>query len=504
MTLETRIKSLFMSSPYPGDLKFGGQPTGLLYALSLLVERKERKYQDRDRVKQEVEVWCPNGVENVENSQFENELVKNLRERKPKIVGISTFSVSYQNAVQIKDLVKRISPETIVVFGGAHIDNSVKYTRQKGKLDADFEIAGDGMYLLYQLYQTIEQNPLATTDDIKRIVSENAGSFNNLAGAGLLMYEKAEKLVEVKTKGEPAKLEDTPFIRRYVLKDEDKLSRSFSSLFSGKTIQIIVGQGCPNSCEFCSEGIKRAWYADDSPRSRNYLRSLSHLEQELQHVKAEGYSSIFFDDSTFLAKPKEYLGKLFNLLKKYGLEWGCQTTIGTVDANRELVARMKESGCSYVYLGLETFDGELRDSFGSQKYGGVSAESALETLCQEGVRTGVSLTFGHPSHFDKYETTHETESSVRYTIDKTGQLIEKYPNICMVSLNLVTYHPGTRYSERYEEKVLPVEFTANINNTSPYKSFEEGIGQHPYGMTPELASFIKDYARTKLKDKVVM
>ncbi len=487
------IKALFMSTPYPGKQKFGGQPTGLLYALSILGNKGEN-----------IQVWCPEGLSNeTEDEKFKIELEDFIKKSNPKILGISTFSVSYKNALKIMKFAKEISTEIVVIFGGAHEDNFVKYYREKKNIDADFVIAGDGMFILYKLYKLIENNSHSTVEEIKRRVSESKEEFSKLEGAGILLYNQDGKLKEIKTIGIPISLDKIPIISRHLLKDGEKIAKESFTIFNGKkTAQIIVGRGCPYYCAFCSESLKKVWYGNDSPKSINFIRSLKHVEKELNLIKKQGYTAIFFDDSTFLGKPKNYLEKLFDLLNKYDFEWGCQTTQNSVYFNKDLLSKMKKSGCSYIYIGIEHFDGETRDAFGNNKYGNVSTEAVIELLKKYGIRVGISLTFGHPDESDPKEATKENEKTVRYTIDKMADLIKKCENVIGISLNIITYQPGTICSERYEKKVGKILYTDIPNDFEPFRSFEEGIGPHAIGVTIELAEFILSYAKIKIGKKL--
>jgi len=513
--LEQRTNVLFLSAPYPGNQKFAGQPTGLLYALSVLADRKEHEYKSRAEVAEEIKVWCPNSVPDFDSSEFKQELIDYLTSKKPKLVGISTFSVSYQNAVAVRDLVKQISPETVVVFGGAHEDNYVKQYRERESIDSDFVVAGDGSYLLDELYKIVEENPDATITEIKKKVVKEKERFGELRGAGVLLFNDDNDLVEVFTqryiadsiKREPVRLDQLPIIQRYLLKDEDDLSRQFDIFGDKKTAQVMVGQGCPYSCGFCSEGIKKTWFDEDSPRSINSARDLSHLEKELMALERNGYETIFFDDSTFFARSKSYMRGVLALLKKYDFEWGCQTTQNSIHNMKDLLGEMKESGLKYVYIGIEHYDGQLRDSFGKSigggnKFNGYAIEDTLDLLTGNEISVGVSLTFGHPDPFSKDEVTRESETTIKYAIDRTSELISKYKNIEGVSLNLITYHPGTPISERYEQKVGSIDYTGLPNNSEPFNQFEEGIGQHPKGMTSNLAEYVLTYARDNLGKKL--
>jgi radical SAM superfamily enzyme YgiQ (UPF0313 family) len=511
--LEQRTNALFLSAPYPGDQKFGGQPTGLLYAISVLANRKEAELGSKDKVAEQVEVWCPEGVIDFASSKLKEELTNHFGEKRPKLVGISTFSVSYQNAIEIKDHIKDISPKTVVVFGGAHEDNFVKHYRADGQVEADFVVAGDGPYLLDSLYQIIENNSGATVEGIKEAVLRNKDQLGDLAEAGVLLFNYERGLEEVFTqtvvesnKRRPIRLDDIPLTPRYLLKDEEEVSSQFD-IFEGMTAQVMVGQGCAYSCGFCSEGIGRTWFDEDSPKSVNPARNLEHFKRELDALREAGYRSIFFDDSTFFAKSKGYMRGVLNLLQQAGFEWGCQTTQSSIHAMRDLLPAMKDSGFKYVYVGVEHFDGDLRDSFGKtinagNKFGAHSVESTLDLLLEHNISTGVSLTFGHPDPSSEEEVTRENETTARYAIDRVSELVETYQNLDGVSLNLITYHPGTPISERHEKKVGSVDYVGHPNSRKVFGQFEEGIGPHAPGMTEELANEILVYAREKLGDKL--
>ncbi|MEN9626081.1 MAG: hypothetical protein RL557_409, partial [archaeon] len=220
-------------------------------------------------------------------------------------------------------------------------------------------------------------------------------------------------------------------------------------------------------------------------------------------LSVNGYQSIFFDDSTFFAKSRDYMTGLVGLLKEYNFEWGCQTTQNSVHMMADLLPEMKNSGLSYVYMGIEHYDGHMRDSFGKNIGGGDkfnkhSIEDTLKILQDNEIKIGLSLTFGHPDPASPFEETKESRVTTSYSIDRTAELIGKFPNVAGISLNLITYHPGTPNSERYEEKVGAIAYTSHPNKREPFTRFEEGMGPHPQGMTDELARHILDYAREKI------
>jgi radical SAM superfamily enzyme YgiQ (UPF0313 family) len=510
----TPINSLFISSPYPGELKFGGQPTGLLYALTILSERKS-KNQTHQQIRNNIKVICPSGIPDLDNSVFKDELISLIRTFKPKIVGVSTFTVAYENALKIMAIVKNISKDTVVIFGGGHEDNFVKYYKQQGFVDADFVIAGDGMYILDWLYDFIEKRSNLTVNQIKHEVIAKNNELGLLSGVGLLLFNYSNKLlfydtqryIQDKLKRKPIRFDQLPLLPRYLLLDEDKLSSQYFIFDNKKTAQIMVGQGCPFSCAFCSEGIKKVYYDDFVSGSVNMIRDIKHVEKELKELKKNKYSAIFFDDSTFLAKPKDYVVSLIKLIHKYKFDWDCQTTQSSIHYFKEELNFFKQHGCKYIYIGLEHFDSNLRDSFGKSiglgsKFMNYNFDETMELLKAADIAVGISLTFGHPNPFDEQETTQESEATVKFAIDKTAEDMKKYSNIIGISINIITYHPGTLISQRYEEKVGKLDFTKHPNNFYPFTSFEEGLGPHAPGMTKALAEFILKYSKKSFGSKL--
>jgi len=509
-----QINSLFLSAPYPGTLKFKGQPTGLLYALSVLANRKSLELGEK-KLKQHMVVWGPDTVLDFDKSNFKKELSNYLKTKKPQFVGISTFTISYKNSINIFKFIKKILPKTIVIFGGSHEDNFVKYYRKKNKIDVDFVVSGDGMFILDWLYSLIENNWPISLDELKNKILKQKDELGKLPGTGLLLFNHKNKLINLFTQTnildsiyrKPIRLDQIPIMPRYLLKDEKEVSSCFDIFNNKKTAQMMIGQGCPFSCGFCSEGIKKVWYDLDSPRSLNFIRSLNHVKKELKILKKEKYKAIFFDDSTFLAKPKNYVFDLIKLVGKYGFIWGCQTTQSSIHTFADLMTFFKENGCEYIYIGLEHFDKEMRDSFGKQigsgnKFLNYNFEDTLTIIKKARINLAVSLTFGHPDPLSNNEKTRENKNTVKFAIDKTSDLIKKFPNIIGVSLNIITYHPGTKITQRYEEKMGDIGFTDLPNNEKPFTIFEEGMGPHAPGMSKQLANYILRYAKKKFGDKL--
>ena len=134
-------------------------------------------------------------------------------------------------------------------------------------------------------------------------------------------------------------------------------------IFNNKnTAQVMACVGCVESCEFCFESASPTLYGVPKLQQRNPENVL----KELDLLKEQDYKAIFFDDSTFTQNPHT-TNRLMELMterrKETGeyFEWGCQTTIRSVDPEQRqgLLKKMAEAGCTYVYFGLEQAEPDI-------------------------------------------------------------------------------------------------------------------------------------------------
>ncbi len=512
------IKSFFFCAPYAGELKFTGQPTGLLYALSVLANRKYQECNDCDYVRETIKVWNPKGLCKETEQGIVQELQKWIKEFRPSVVGISTFSVSYKNALKLMRFIKEIDRSIIVVFGGAHEDNYVSYYVKNNKVDADFVFAGDGMYMLDKFFQLLEERAYQNNADLKNEILKRSDEFEALPGAGVMLFNHSCSLKRVQSyggcserKSNPISFDEIPLMPRYLLIDERKESLSYTMFGDEMTAQVMLGQGCPHSCPFCSEGIKKVWYESTAPGIRSQTRDIEKIELELDALYKAGYRNIFFDDSTMLAKPKYFLKAICSKLKSLGVQWGGQTTLASVYAYTDLLSEMYESGMRYLYLGIEHFHDEMIDSFGKKagagdKYGSANLDEVLKQFEANKIKTAMSLTFGHQNSGVDDLSTLESKDTVVFAIDVMKEYLDKYPETVVgVSLNIITYHPGTIISENFEKRFgYAPDFIGHPNLGAPFEYFEEGVGPHVKGVEKDLVQFIWSYSKETLKDKLLL
>jgi len=181
-------------------------------------------------------------IEFVINEKIQD-LVQKILEFKPKIVGIGVYIWNATDISQLIDILKKVSPHTIVVLGGPE----VSYTPFRVNFDsADYIIQGEGEEQFYTLCKDILEHK-----DIKQRI----------------FYPK---LLDLNTIELPYKY--------YNQNDIDH-----------RYIYVEASRGCPYSCEFCLSSIDK--------KVRNF--DIDMVLEEFELLWEKGVRNFKFIDRTF-------------------------------------------------------------------------------------------------------------------------------------------------------------------------------------------------------------
>lgn len=485
----------FVLAPYGGEiLRFRGEPTSLLYAIAPLVD-EIRQGRVPGFSLDDLALLNPPGA----GPQFHREFEARLRQQRLRLLCISTLTAAYGEARKLAATAKRVDPRIVVVFGGPHEDDA-PHPAASFDPNVDFSVRGDGDNALLDIGRLVLANEHASVDEIKALLLDLAQNEYPLPridhpGRAVITFRDARggpvEVLCARGQGrdiEGVDLDSLPLMPRELLLEED--TRQFSIFRRhGKnlrTAQIMTHRGCHWNCSFCSES------AQNQPNRKVTSRSVESVIAEIEAVRNLGYEAVFFDDSTFTfhsARRQEFLARLYAYLavQTPQLEWGCQTRIDQIRLSD--LHEMKEAGCSYIYLGVESSSAEMLRQMnkhvlptGLER---TTLEDAFYAINQARIRVGVSLIFGvaSPNHRETAET--------RDTIIETLEFIRRqteFGNIAVVSLNLATYYPATQMTR---ESGQHLDFVQPIRHRGyPWNRYEEGEGQHPEGVDREMAELI--------------
>lgn len=518
-------KIWFVSAPYGGDvLRFNGEPTSLLYAIAPLVDAISRPPRGSALAALSLgDIALLNPP--VTSEPLYAELEERLRRQSLRLLCISAMTASTEEARRIARLAKAVNPNTIVVFGGPH-EGQVEYKTAVDPLFrdvVDFSVAGDGEYALLRLTDILWRCDGADPDAVKEEVQRCKEEFLECRGWGSLWFNLKGRSQQLPFSNQRVDLDGVPRMPRELLCEAD--TRTFSVFkrqgWNVKTAQIMTHRGCSWHCNFCTEAIRLNRRSLVSVREEvdevlSFGRSPITLDlgDDMVTLERSPYEAIFFDDSTFTTRSRsrrDYLARLFDHLSEKGVEWGCQTRLDQID--EPILREMKRGGCSYVFVGMESFNDDMLWSMqkGLTKE---EIEKAFDVVNSVGIRLGVSLVFGAPH--ENSATTIETPASIHETAAFLARQADR-GNITLISPNVATYYPGSQITQELLKAVVARSLAPRsgsesaglvngvavadayekvsfrrpfVNRGYPWNRFEEGEGLHAWNFGREQADLV--------------
>lgn len=265
-------------------------------------------------------------------NDYKDELTYKLRNEKVKCVAIpTTFYLSEHPIMEIVSFVREHNSETKIVVGGPFIAALVNLNQANqqiiqhvfSEIGADFYIySSEGENTLSELVGVLKNNsPVDKIDNLfylsqgRYLSTSNNRENNNLE----------ENTVDWKLFGN----------NRY------------------KVFNVRTSKSCPFRCSFCNYHQIAGEYT---------TVSVDAIERELDTLKERGHAfGIGFVDDTFNVPPNRFKEIMRMMIRnKYNFKWAsyfrCQF------ADRETIELMKESGCEFVFLGIESANQKILDN----------------------------------------------------------------------------------------------------------------------------------------------
>ena len=350
-----------------------------------------------------------------------------IKKHDPKILGISTSTHTYKNALKTAKLAKTFNRNITTILGGPHSSIMDMETLQNENVDV-----------------VVRQEGELTMVEFANVVINGKGSISSIEG---ITYRKEGSIR--RNPGRPLiqNLDILPFPARSLL--PLKMYKVPAT--------IITGRGCPSQCIFCAA---KALSGD-----RYRVRSPDNVVEETEQIYSEiNPQFLFVADDTFTIfhdRTKEICKRYHNL----GIRWVCESRVNTI--NREMVKEMAEAGCFMIQFGVESGSQSILNSIRK----GITVEQVRKavSMCKDyGVKPVCSFMIPHPE--DTLKTIQETES-----------LMEEFRDLgANIFVSLTTPFPGTFLYDNAEKLGLEyvTQDTDEFNLATPvirtkYLSVEE-------------------------------
>jgi len=249
------------------------------------------------------------------------ELVSQVAELKPDLVGISVLTFSLLDALKSARLIKQVNPRTKICFGGMHVNLFPLETLRLPEVD--FVIHGEGERSFLWLVQALEQK--ASPEQLRAI-----------PGLG---WKDGDQVFLNREKDIIPDLNQLPFPAR----DLTNMKRYSHVLQRGNQFASIQSsRGCPFGCIFC-----------DIRRTRFRVRSVENVLQEIRHLAEQGVDDLFFVDDTITVNKKR-VREFCRAIVKSGVKVYFKISARTDTIDEELLADLREAGCYRIHYGVET------------------------------------------------------------------------------------------------------------------------------------------------------
>ena len=337
------------------------------------------------------------------DSLFEKDdnLVQAVREVNPGIIGLSFLTSEYGAALSMIKQLKSVCPDSIYMAGGPHISSCIGIEAAL-KLGLDFAVYGEGEATCLELCLRIRSN--RDTKDIP----------------GIYWRDRDGQMVKNPPLPLISDIDLLPFPARHLIKGEKYLLPPgyIRHYFSNGTFVLLSSRGCNSHCTFCDSQITFG----RKVRRRKVAKVIEEIEQASRFLSFE---SIYFLDDTFTLN-HEWLYRWCDEIKKMDIPWGCQTRVSSV--NRDILFKMKDSGCVQVDYGVESGSLKVLKSI-KKSQTPEKIIRAFELTREIGLRTFASMIVGLPE---------EREEDVKLSMDLVKQIKPDFLHV-----TFATPLPGT-------------------------------------------------------------
>ena len=330
----------------------------------------------------------------------------------------------------------------ITILGGTHLHNLYHSTKDLKVNHVDYTIVGEAEESLPLFIEELQKpNP----------------NFEIISG---LNYIKDGKIFQ----NAPAFVEDIDKlpITDWSLVDLKSYPRSYLAR-KHPYAPILTSRGCPYPCTFCSiPSISGRKFRPRSPEK---------VVEEMKRLYELGVKEVmFWDDNFTLVRPRAM--KICELLIKENMNliWSCPQGVRIDLIDDEILAKMKQSGCYYVSLGIESGSNRVLQDM-KKKITVEKIREKVPLIKKAGINSWGFFILGYPT---------ETKEDILATINLSRE----------IGLSRVSYHiyqpvPGTEAFDtfvtdkniqwdkiKFSESIFPPKgMTANDLKNAQKKAF---------------------------------
>lgn len=298
-----------------------------------------------------------------------DELARNIAERRPKYVGISACTMDIEAGSDLSKRLKSIDKDIVTIVGGPHV-TAIPEDAMRQFRDFDIAVIGEGEETICDLLDSLE--------------GRSGRKINEIDG---IIYRDKDSVVRTAGRKHIKDLDSLPLPAWDLLPDLKKFYFAPPwTMHSGNTATIITSRGCPFRCIYCDRKV-----------FGNVVRSHS-ADYVMKMIKVlyddYGVRHLRISDDNFMTDRKRLL-RICQLIQKedLGISWSCLARVDSIDA--DILREMKKAGCWSIAFGVETGSQKIHDI----EKKGVKLEQVargVKLTREAGIKTISFNIIGHP------------------------------------------------------------------------------------------------------------
>jgi radical SAM superfamily enzyme YgiQ (UPF0313 family) len=243
---------------------------------------------------------------------------------------ISPFFPDIRTCVET---VRKYAPKTRIIIGGGMVSSQPEIIFKL--LEPDFAVIGEGEYTLKELFECLEKQ-----EDVNKV-------------DGILYRNSDGQIVFTNPRTPIEELDSLPypdFDGFGFWEILDNLTSNSNDVFDfPRTYQIVASRSCPYKCTFCFHPLGNKY------RQRSVEKILEEIEYAIKKYRINYFSivdELFSHDQKRVYNFCSKLKKIQEMVP-WELKWSCQMRVDIFD--EEMVKTMKDAGCHFFSLGLESY-----------------------------------------------------------------------------------------------------------------------------------------------------
>lgn len=332
------------------------------------------------------------------------DLEKILSSLEIEIVGVTSTTFTFPDAVKVAKTVKAVSKDSTVISGGIHATFTAIETLQSIP-EFDIVVVGEGERTMLELCRTLNSD-----GDI--------GKVNGIA------FRKNGEIIKTPQRAFIRNLDTLPFPNRNLV--SMKKYREIENI-----TPLATSRGCPYKCVFCAS---RAMWGQIVR-----LRSPNSVVDEIEEIiENHNFDAVSFTDDVFTINKKRTYKICAEILNRgLNVEWECSTRTDLL--TRDLLQKMKKAGCRAVFMGIETGTQQILNTLNK----GTTlkqAEKAVKWARKADIESRLSFMLGCPE---------ENKKMSLKTLEFAEKLVDQGADT--VCFSFLKPYPGTQLAMKPEK-----------------------------------------------------